>query len=211
MALATYSDLKTAVANHLARSDLTDEIDDFIDLAEARLSRELSSRSQQKRATAATTAGDEYVTLPTDMRSVRLVRLNTDPRVVLNFVTTNDLYRLYPNSGQGKPRAYTVLGTELALRPIPDDTYTIELVYAEGVSALSASNTTNTVLLRYPDTYLYSTLAAAYRFLMDETRANYFDGLTTRSIEDINSSEDKARYHSGGLEMKAAFHGELRR
>ena len=161
MALATYSDLKTAVANHLARSDLTDEIDDFIDLAEARLSRELSSRSQQKRATAATTAGDEYVTLPTDMRSVRLVRLNTDPRVVLNFVTTNDLYRLYPNSGQGKPRAYTVLGTELALRPIPDDTYTIELVYAEGVSALSASNTTTSSRCHFSSRTVESSFATS--------------------------------------------------
>ena len=47
MALGTYSDLKTAVANHLARDDLTSVIDDFIDLAEARLSRELISRSQR--------------------------------------------------------------------------------------------------------------------------------------------------------------------
>ena len=33
MALGTYSDLKTAVANHLARDDLTSVIDDFIDVA----------------------------------------------------------------------------------------------------------------------------------------------------------------------------------
>jgi len=211
MALATYSDLKTAVANHLARDDLTSAIDDFIDLAEARLSRELSPRSTHKRATAATSAGDEYVTLPTDLRSIRLVRLNTDPRVVLEFMTPGDLYSAYPNSGQAKPRAYTVMGSEIAVRPIPDTTYTIELVYAEGLAALSGSNTTNTVLTRYPDAYLYATLAAAYRYLMDEQRASYFDGLTTVAMDEINRSEEAARHPSGGLEMKATFYGEFTR
>tara|TARA_R100001594_G_scaffold21009_3_gene40603 strand:+ start:3020 stop:3190 length:171 start_codon:yes stop_codon:yes gene_type:complete len=47
MALSTYSDLKTAIANNLARTDLTDQMDDFIDLAEARLGRELKTRSQE--------------------------------------------------------------------------------------------------------------------------------------------------------------------
>jgi len=207
MALASYSDLKTAVANHLARDDLTSVIDDFIDLAEARLSRELISRSQHKRATATTTTGDEYTVLPTDLRSIRLVRLNTDPRVVLDFMTPNDLYRAHPNAGQGKPRSYAVMGDEIALRPIPDDAYEVEIVYGEGVSALSDDNTSNTILSRYPDAYLYASLAAAARYLMDEQRAGYYDGLTTVAIEEINRSEDRARFNSGNLEMKAAFHG----
>ena len=35
MSISTYSELKTAVANFLARTDLTDQIPDFIQLAEA--------------------------------------------------------------------------------------------------------------------------------------------------------------------------------
>ena len=71
MSISTYSELKTAVANFLARSDLTDQIPNFIQLAEARLSRELETRDQEKRATATLTSGDEYIALPTDMREVR--------------------------------------------------------------------------------------------------------------------------------------------
>ena len=134
MALGTYSDLKTAVANHLARDDLTSVIDDFIDLAEARLSRELISRSQHKRATATTTTGDEYTVLPTDLRSIRLVRLNTDPRVVLDFMTPSAFYRAHPSAGLGKPKSYAIMGDEIALRPVPDDAYEVEIVYGEGVS-----------------------------------------------------------------------------
>ena len=46
MAISTYAELKTSIANFLARDDLTNEIDDFIDLAESRISRELETRSQ---------------------------------------------------------------------------------------------------------------------------------------------------------------------
>jgi hypothetical protein len=41
MALDTYSNLKTTIANYLNRSDLTAYLGDFITLTEARLNREL--------------------------------------------------------------------------------------------------------------------------------------------------------------------------
>ncbi len=44
MAISTYSDLKTTVANYLARSDLTSQIPDFITFAENRLRRDLRIR-----------------------------------------------------------------------------------------------------------------------------------------------------------------------
>ena len=39
MAIGTYSELQTAVANWLDRDDLTDRIQEFIALAEARMNR----------------------------------------------------------------------------------------------------------------------------------------------------------------------------
>ena len=70
MAIATYTDLQTSIANFLARSDLTAQIPDFIALAEASMSRELETRSQEKRVTANTVSGNEYLALPTDLREV---------------------------------------------------------------------------------------------------------------------------------------------
>ena len=66
MAITTYSDLKTTVANYLARSDLTSVIPDFIQLAEYRLQRDLRIRQMLVVATASTTAGDSTLGLPTD-------------------------------------------------------------------------------------------------------------------------------------------------
>ena len=206
MAITTYAELQTAIGNFLARSDLTDRIPEFISLAEARMSRELNSRSQEKRVTAATISSDEFISLPTDLRKIRLVKLNTNPIVVLDYAAPTDFYTTYPSSGGGRPKYYTVIGSEIALRPIPDSVYTVELIYGEDIAALSSSNTTNTILTRHPDSYLYGSLSAAYIYLMDEARASQYDTLFSRAIVEINNSNDRA-YYSGTLSMKSDYSG----
>ena len=56
-----YATLKSNIAAFLARDDLTAQIPTFIDLAEARMSRELETRSQERRARATVPAGQEFV------------------------------------------------------------------------------------------------------------------------------------------------------
>ena len=206
MAISTYAELQTSIANFLARDDLTSVIPDFIQLAEARMSRELETRSQEKRAIAPTVAGDEFISLPTDLRKIRLVKLNTDPVDVLDYAAPQDYYETYPSSGGGRPRIYTVIGTEIALRPIPDSVLNVEIIYSEDVSALSASNTTNTVLSRHPDTYLFGSLSAAHMFLMDEQRATQYDDIFTRAMEEVKKDNEKAFFGSP-LAMKTEYQG----
>ena len=119
MAITTYSELKTAVANSLARTDLDSQIPDFISLAEARLSRELETRDQEKRAQATLTSGDEYTSLPTDLREVRQVKINTDPITVLEYMSPVALDNTYSGSGTGRPQAFfnRWLRTETAANP----------------------------------------------------------------------------------------------
>lgn len=206
MAISTYSELQTTIANFLARSDLTTQIPDFITLAEARMSRELDTRSQEKRAIAPTVAGDEFISLPTDLRKIRLVKLNTDPLDVLEYMAPKDYYETYATSGGGRPKIYTLVGTELALRPIPDSVLNVEIIYSEDIASLSASNATNTVLTRHPDTYLYGSLFAAHMYLMDEQRAQQYDALFTRAMEEIKRDTEKA-FFGGPLAMKSDYAG----
>lgn len=207
MALSTYSDLKTAIANFLARDDLTSQIPDFITLAEARMSRELDTRSMEKRATATTVAGDGFISLPTDLREIRNVQLNTDPVKTLEFYTVQMLNTHYSGQGQGKPKAYSIIGVEIALKPIPDAAYTLEIVYGESLDVLSDSNTSNTILTRHPDAYLYGSLMNAYTFLMDEQRAQQYDQLFTRIMAEIIRDTEQARY-GGVLSMKTTYRGK---
>ncbi len=70
MALDTFSNLKSVIADYLARDDLTTQIPDFIRLAESRMDKELRVRELIKRATTSTTTGDDTVNLPTDFLGV---------------------------------------------------------------------------------------------------------------------------------------------
>jgi hypothetical protein len=205
MAITTYSELQTAIANFLGRDDLTSRIPEFISLAEARMSRELKARSQEKRATATLTASDAYVSLPTDLRSVRLVKMNTSPTEVLEYYTPVKLNELYSDGISGKPRAYTVIGGEIKFAPVPDSSYTAEIVYMEGVPDLSDSNTTNTILTRHPDAYLYGSLSAASVYLMDTQNTQLYDGLFDRAVREIKREEDEGKHAGSGLFMKSDY------
>lgn len=205
MSITTYSELQTAIANFLGRDDLTSRIPEFISLAEARMGRELKARAQEKRAIANLVADDAYVSLPTDLRSVRLVKINTTPTEVLEYYTPIKLNELYSDSVSGKPRAYTIIGGEIKFAPVPDSSYTAEIVYMEGIPALSDSNTTNTVLTRHPDAYLYGALAAASVYLMDTANTQVYDSLFARAIAEIKREEDEGKHAGSGLFMKSDY------
>lgn len=205
MSISTYSELKTAIANFLARDDLTAQIPNFIQLAEARMSRELETRSQEKRSTATLTSGDEYIALPTDLREVRQVKLNTDPVTNLTYYSPVALDQEYPSAGTGRPRGFSIVGGEMKLRPIPDSGYTAEIIYIGGLTALSDSNTTNNVLTRSPDAYLYGALAEAYAYLLDETRAGQYMQRFNMALEEIKVDEQRAHYGTGSLQISSIY------
>jgi hypothetical protein len=205
MAISTYTELKTAIANFLARDDLTSVIPDFIQLAEATMSRELETRSQEKRATATLTSGDEYIALPTDLREVREVKLNTTPLTVLTYYSPVALDSNFSSGGVGKPKGFSIIGDEMKMRPVPDDSYTAEIIYIGSITALSDSNATNNILTRSPDAYLYGSLAEAYAYLLDETRASQYLQRFNLALEQIKVDEQRAHYGTGSLQISSIY------
>jgi len=205
MAIATYTDLQTSIANFLARSDLTAQIPDFIALAEARMSRELETRGQEKRSAATLTAGDEYIFLPQDMREIREVKLNTSPLTVLKYYSPVALDEQYASAGNGKPQGYSIVGREMKLRPVPDSSYSAEIIYIGDVTPLSASVSTNNILTRSPDAYLYGALAEAYAYLLDETRAAQYMARFDKALEEIKIDTQRANYGSGSLQISSIY------
>lgn len=205
MSISTYTELKTAVAAFLARSDLDSQIPNFIQLAESRMSRELETRDQEKRATATLTSGDEYIALPIDLREVRSITLATDPKTVLTYYSPTSLDSTYSSGGSGKPLGFSIVGGEMKLRPIPDSSYTAEIIYVGGLSALSDSNLTNVVLTRHPDAYLYGALAEAYAYLLDETRASQYMQRFSMAIDEIKVDEQRAHYGTGSLQIQSIY------
>ena len=204
MSIGNYAELQTAVANFMARSDLTSQIPDFITMAESRMSRELETREQEKRSQATLTAGDEYILLPNDFREVREVKINASPTRVLSYYSPSALDSMYSSNGQGMPEGYSIVGLEMKLRPIPDSAYTTEIVYIGSLPNISAV-TTPTLFIRSPDLYLYGALAEGYAYLLDEARAAQYDQKFTRILEEIKVDEQRSHYGTGSLTIKSAY------
>lgn len=204
MTIATYAELQSAAATWLNRSDLTARIPEFIDLAEARMDQTLRSRVLISQAEA--TADEEYEQLPSDYAAmIRLYISNLNPVIDLQPLSPQALINQYPSTTTGRPVAYSVTGDRLQFRPIPDSsTYTLSLLYYRKLTseALSDLNTTNPVLSAHPDVYLYSTLAEAAPFLMDDTALTRFVSLRAAAVDAANQSTAEALAPATALVMQ---------
>ena len=196
MAITNYSELKEAISSWLDRSDLDSVIPDFIALAEARHRRDFKLRRMETRVTANTIADSEYYTLPDNFIAMRNIQLNTDPKTALEYLTPEQMDRVNAGSSTGKPKAYSIIGNNFQLRPIPDSVYEIEMLYFKYFTPLSDSNTTNDMLTYHPDAYLYGALVEAEPYLQNDKRIQVWSGYYDRAKQDIISSNERDR-HSG--------------
>ena len=201
MALATYSDLKTSIANYLGRSDLTSQIPDFIALAEIRLTRSLRIRQMLKTATASTTAADPTVGVPSDFLQIRDIHISGNPRTPISYLSPSAFSRDARADESGKPVFYTLRSAEFELAPIPDTAYTLSMLYYSKPTALSDSNTSNVFLANAADALLYGSLLEAEPYLMNDARLQVWSSLYNNAIAALNTSDDDSEYSGVPLTM----------
>jgi|TARA_R110000824_G_scaffold140275_2_gene306034 hypothetical protein len=76
MAISTYSELQTAVANWLDRDDLSARIPEFVTLAETRMNRVLRIRIMEKEQILSTIGGSKRYLMPTDYLQMLAIKYN---------------------------------------------------------------------------------------------------------------------------------------
>ena len=197
MAIGTFAQLKTASANWLDRSDLTDRIPEFISLAEARFNRVLRIRDMETVSTAiSTVAGTREYDLPTGFVQMKEFHLTTDPLTPLSYITPEMMSRTQAGSSKSKPQVFTIIADKVRLGPNPDAVYTTSMLYYQAFAALSDSATTNDMLTNNPDVYLYGTLLEAEPFIMNDERVGLWLAAFDKAVSDIQNQDNKDR-HSG--------------
>ena len=197
MAIGTFAQLKTAAANWLDRSDLTDRIPEFISLAEARFNRVLRIRDMETVSTAiSTAAGTREYDLPTGFVQMKEFHLSTDPITPLAYITPEMMSRMQAGSTKAKPEVFTIIADKVRLGPNPDAVYTTSMLYYKAFTALSDSATTNDMLTNNPDVYLYGTLLEAEPFLGNDQRVPLWLAAFQKAVDDIQNQDNKDR-HSG--------------
>lgn len=208
MSISNYSDLKAAVANWLARDTLTDRIPEFIVMAEAKFNRRLDVRQMEQRATTTidtTSSAPEFITLPSDFQSMRRVCLSSvTGKPTIEYLTPTALYEMRFGTfadDTGQPAFFTIIGSEMELLPVPDQDYTIEMVYRKIIPALSDASDTNWLLTLAPDAYLYGALLEASMFIQSDERVPMWAQAYEGALSGLESLNFTASYNAGPISV----------
>jgi hypothetical protein len=195
MALGTYSELQSAVANWLARpgdATLVPFIPDFVRLAEARISRDLRIRAMESRAT--TEIDGAFLALPAGFIEMRNLQLNTDPVTRLELVSPEQIDSLRGGSQARRPRWYCVVGGEIQLAPVPDAAYQAEMAYWRRFEPLDIAHPTNWLLENAPDVYLYASLIEATAFIGNDERIGLWSAGYDRAVMALQTTDDRGTW-----------------
>jgi len=194
----THVELKAAIASWLKRSDLTSAIPTFIQLAEARIARELRLRAQLTFTTVTASSGS--AALPDDFLEFKALVYADDATPIrvgsLEQVLT-DRARI---SGY-RPKFCMVTGDAIQFGPSADSTYDIAAAYYAKFDALSADADTNWLLTNHPGLYLWAACAESAPWMQNDERLVVWEGKYAQDKQALIDSDKAAEFGGTGLEM----------
>lgn len=197
LTLASYSDLLAFAAVTLNRTDLTDYIPGWVAMAEGQITDRLIADGpvRQMMGRSDATIDDEYIAVPEDFEGARAIYLAPNYKP-LDFISPEEIVQrktLYPNES-GDPQAFTVVGEELQFWPWGGGgSFTGEMTYWKRIPPLTSNNTSNWLLERRPDVYLYTTLIQSAPFLKADERLAVWGGLAQTGLADMVRSAKASR------------------
>lgn len=202
--ITDYASLKSAVGNWLNRADLTSDIPIFVQAFESEVNRRLRVRSMMTRADAESDAG--YVPVPSDfLETYSLTVVSTTPQPPLKYIPLEERAAekaLNPTST--RTDRYTIIGNSFELIADPPDDLDLELIYYARIPALSDANTTNWLLTKAPDFYLYGALMHSATFLKDDERVPTWVGAVDRIFDQLHLESERA------MRPRAALNATIR-
>lgn len=210
MTFATNSAMKAAVADYMARSDLTTQITDGVTLCEQRIyygSKHPMFPSEPLRIRAMETSADltisaQTVALPTRYLQARRIYINSNPIRKLDYLAPMQFWGTYVSTQTAPPTAYTVEGENIVLGPIPDGAYTGKILYYEAFAALSAAGDTNWLLTSAPGIYLYGTLLETCLLVQDDESAARWGTMFAGSLAGVQLADTRDRHSGAPLQMR---------
>jgi hypothetical protein len=191
--ITNYATLQSTIADYLNRADLTSQIQTFIQFVEADLNTRLRNREMIVNATA--TSDGQFVALPPDwLEAINMMIVGGQSP--LRYITPDEADTLIKAQTYTSTRFYSMTTGVIELVPPAVDDITIDMVYYGKIPALSNANTTNWLLTKAPDVYLYGALSHAAPFLMDDARMGTFGQIYLARVQSLQDESQKA-LHSG--------------
>lgn len=193
----TYAGLQVSVADFLMRSDLVQVIPDFIRLAEAQLSRRL--RVADMITSTTLVVSTTSAALPTDFEGVVSFELPAGTGGPMRYVRPEEVraQRQTNLSSTGTPQMFSIMANTVETAPAPSGSITCLLAYYAKIPALTVSNTTNWLLTKHPDLYLYGACLQSAPYLLDDPRLEVWGQLYAQGISDLLASDGRTAFGHG--------------
>lgn len=209
----TYAKLKALIASYLHRTDLTDEIVTFIQLAQARISRDLNIKEFETREDFTITAGEAFHILPSTLISLISVDVpyaGGRRPLTLMSPTQIDVQKKNPvgpgfsSSGlvEDTPLYYALYGEEMEIYPTPPEDLVADLIYRSRMAFFSADTDTNTLLTENPNIFIYAAMLEAMPFIQDQKNLAVWTQMYNSEVERLNEVADEWRYSGAPVQIR---------
>jgi len=200
--ITSYATLKTAVADYLARDDLTTFVPNFIQNAENKLYRTLNLRNEETALNVTISSG--VAAVPSDFKALKYAYVDQSPVTLLQFVSPEEVYNDYPfRAGAVVPNVISRELSNFIFGPYPA-AYTIKGIYYAKLSALSDSNTTNWYTTNAPELLLYGALLESAPFIGADERMATWGQLYQSCLETVKQENTAAEYSMGSLTQRVS-------
>lgn len=203
-----YEEVVNAAKAYADRNDIevSNSVDTFILMAEARMNRVLKTREQSARIYTPTVTDQEYYGLPSDFRGMRDIQLNTESSEGSLKAPMNYLSPMSFNIEQNRPYNgslyYTIIANQFQIHPKQDVGNSIEIVYYQKVPNLNNLNIENWMSIDSPDIYLAGIVAEIEKFVKNYEVASAWDASMTRSISELKESDSAERWSGAPLTIR---------
>ncbi|MES2781392.1 MAG: hypothetical protein V4657_01220 [Pseudomonadota bacterium] len=192
MAISTYAELLTEFEAYLNRTDFSTRFPTFVRLVESDVQKTINDDPNMFIRSTATSQG-RYTALPDDFGQMIAVDLGGSR---MASVTAADFAALDDISGD--PTVFAIIGNEIALAP-SNTTGTITMIYKQNIPALTVGNTTNWLLEKAPEVYLYGTLLHASAFGWDDNRVPLWQAAYADAVETLQIDGERRRWGAAPL------------
>lgn len=206
MASQTLLDLRGRVRAWSNRKDLSDELlNDFINIAQARLNRLLRVPPLEAEATLSPDA-EGIVRVPREYLEMISVWYTdaTGRRVSLDRKDAAYSKEL-ASASKGCPRFFARQGYDIQLSPVPQDSVpdSLELYYYASLQPLTQDTDINWFTEDAPEVLLYGALTELSLYLRDEIGAGQWEAKFQNHSAEIQNMEDTAMWSGGTLAINA--------
>jgi hypothetical protein len=190
MAITTFAELKTAIADWAHDDDISTKAADFVTLTEARLNDMLLLKNMESEESLTLTQDVNYVALPTGYVSDIALWLIVDGERVLLQKTLPERLPYYTDSAQ--PQWWAIDGVNIRFDYPASEGYSAKFRMVKA-SNLSDSNTTNYLLTKRPDVYLAGCMVECSRFTRDVELFNTWEPKFLKATAELKAAENRSR------------------